>query len=119
MKTIAKTFCAAAAALTILAPAAFADQYIVSLDTQMGDPSPQLLEILRVQIVDRFSHDGGEFVIIDARNEAYLEALFHATSVEPRELWLLPVAWDSSAMADLDTVARMRFAAPVACVFCS
>lgn len=119
MKIFAKTTLPAVAALFAFAGPSLADQFLISVSEPFASVNERVLETLKIEVVDGFSHDGQDFVVVNAPNEAYLETLFNSTSVRPLSLQRLAVDWSGEAMAQIDTAQRLKFGAPVACGFCS
>lgn len=118
MKTLAQTTLAAAALIALAGPS-LADQFLLSVSEPFDAVNERVLETLKIEVVDRFSHDGRNFVVVDAPNEAYLETLFNSTPIRPLSLQRLAVDWSGEAMAEIETAQRLKFGAPVACGFCS
>lgn len=119
MKRLANTTVSAAAALLALASPSLADQFLLSVSQPFESVNERVLETLKIAVVDRFSHDGRNFVVVDAPNEAYLETLFNSTPIRPLSLQRLAVDWSGEAMAEIETAQRLKFGAPVVCGFCS
>lgn len=118
MNRFLKTTAAALAALCV-SSAAMADQYIVSLDAPLAKVSDKLLGALHMEIVDAFAHDGANFVVLETRGIAYVEAFFNAVSTIPLEVHELPVDWAGPPMAQIDLAARLGFGQRLACGFCA
>ncbi|MDG1117488.1 MAG: hypothetical protein P8N72_10200 [Flavimaricola sp.] len=108
----------AATALVLAGPAA-ADQYIISLSEPLDGVSTGLLDTLKIAVVDSFAYQGENFAVIEAPNDAYLEAFFSAITTTPVSLRQLPIDWTGEAMAAIDTSARLRFGDLITCGFCS
>ena len=108
----------AAASLSAATPG-IADQYLVTLNAPMEGVSDRLLRTLKIDVLDKMSHDDQHIVVLEAPSDAYLETFFNTTSITPVALDHLSVDWTSPAMAGIDTVAKLRFGAPMACGFCA
>ena len=119
MKNYIKDAIIAVGTALVLAGPAAADQYIVALSAPLDGVNTRLLDSLKIDIVDIFAHQGENFAVIEAPNDAYLEAFFNAISTAPLSLRQLPVDWEGEAMAAIDTSSRLRFGALMNCDFCS
>lgn len=119
MNRLAKITLSTAAAMIALAGPSLADQFLISVSEPFGAVNERVLETLKIELVDGFSHDGQNFVVVNAPNEAYLETLFNITHIRPLGLQRMAVDWSGEAMLEIETAQRLKFGAPVACGFCS
>jgi len=103
----------------IAASAAMADQYVAQLDAPMAKASAGLLENLKIVEIDAFTHDGTHYVVIEAPNEAYLEAYFYAMSRSPKALHTLGPDWNASGLSSSQLEQQLPILAFASCGFCS
>lgn len=71
------------AALSIGAQSASAEQFVVKTAQPIDQISPRISETLKISEVERFEADGVAFIILDAKNDAYLEAFLYSKAVTP------------------------------------
>jgi hypothetical protein len=62
---------------------ASAEQFVVKLDSQIESGSAALRESLKIKEIERLVSEGTNFLVLDAKNEASLEAYFNAKNVTP------------------------------------
>ena len=72
---------------------------------------PKLMEVLKVSEVESFSEDGRHYVVLEAPDEAYVEAFFHAINREALELHALDADWTNPTMQHLSIAQRLGAAA--------
>ena len=72
-----------AAILAASAQSASAEQFVVKLESALENGSAALRENLKINEIERFESEGTSFLVLDAENEAYLEAYLLARSVTP------------------------------------
>jgi len=104
--------------LSIAMPAT-AEQFAVQIDAAYEGASPRLIETLKVSEVESFSEDGSHFVILEAPDEAYVEAFFFAIHREALELNVVDADWTNPTMQHLTVAQRLGFLREIDCDFCS
>ena len=109
---------AAILALTVALPAQ-ADQFAVRIDAAYDGASPKLMETLKVSEIESFSENGSHYVVLDAPNEAYVEAFFLAIGRKAMELNVLEANWNRPAMKNLPISQRLGFLRSIECGFCT
>ena len=72
-----------AAILVTLAQSVSAEQFVIKLEQSLESGDIALRENLKITEIERFESDGVSFLILDAENEAYLEAYLLARRVTP------------------------------------
>ena len=112
------TIPAALFALSIAMPAT-AEQFAVQIDAAYEGASPRLMEALKVSEVESFSENGSHFVILEAPDEAYVEAFFFAIHREALELNVVDADWTNPTMQHLTAAQRLGFLREIDCDFCS
>jgi len=98
---------------------ATAEQFAVQIDAAYEGASPRLIETLKVSEVESFSEDGSHFVILEAPDEAYVEAFFFAIHREALELNVVDADWTNPTMQHLTVAQRLGFLREIDCDFCS
>ncbi len=109
------------AALFVFAMAlpATAEQFAVQIDAAYEGASPKLKEALKVYEVESFSANGSHYVVLDAPNEAYVEAFFFAINREAIELNVVDADWTNTTMQHLSLAQRLGFLRAINCNFCT
>ena len=116
LKTIAQT----AAAISIAATCtAAADQFAIQTDQQVFGASERLLETLNIREVDAVEINGVHFIVLDARNEGYVEAYVFAMNIDAKGLYRLEEDWDGAGLSSLPIEAREPFLHQELCDFCT
>ena len=96
-----------------------ADQFAVRISSAFDGASSGLLTSLRVTEVDNFTVNGEFFLILDAPDEAYVEAYVFAIGRRAIELNALDADWTHFTVAEMPLETRLGFLRPLACNFCS
>ena len=81
-----RSFIPAAIFAFLAALPASADQFAVQINDAYDGASPKLMQVLKVSEVESFSENGRHYVVLEAPDEAYVEAFFHAINREALEL---------------------------------
>ena len=93
LKSIART----AAAISIAATcSAAADQFAIQTEPPFIGASDRLLATLHIREVDAVEINGAYFIILDARDEGYVEAYVFAMNIEATGLYRLEEDWDGA-----------------------
>ncbi len=111
-------FPAALLALSVAIPAQ-ADQFAVRLDAAYQGASSGLMDTLKVSEIESFTEAGSHYVILEAPNDAYVEAFFLAIGRTALELNRLEADWTMPAMDNLSIAQRLGFMRPITCDFCT
>ncbi len=115
LKTIAQT----AAAISIAATcSAAADQFAIQTDGPVIGASDRLLATLHIREVDAVEINGVHFIVIDARDEGFVEAYVFAMNIEATALYRLEADWDGAGLSSLPNEARAPFLHATVCEFC-
>lgn len=112
------TILAALFAFAITMPAT-AEQFAVEIDEVYEGASPGLMETLKVSEVESFSQDGSHYVVLEAPNEAYVEAFIIAIHRDALELSVVDADWTNPTMQHLSVAQRLGFLREVDCGFCT
>lgn len=110
---------APAVVAVLLGAPALADQYVLQIDGNLAVASVGLRSILQIDEIDAFTLGGNDYVVVEAPDEGYLEAYFHAARHTPRTLSTLDTDWDGPGLAGLALERRMLFMTPADCGFCA
>ncbi len=113
------SFIPAAILASLVAMPASADQFAVQINDAYDGASPKLMEVLKVSEVETFSEDGRHYVVLEAPDEAYVEAFFHAINREALELHALDADWTNPTMQHLSIAQRLGFLRAIDCGFCT
>jgi len=105
-------------ALSVAVPA-HADQFAVRLDAVYEGANPKLLEALKISEIESFSEDGAHYVVVDAPNDAYVEAFVLAIGRDAMELNALDADWSNPVMGNLTISQRLGFFRSIECEFCT
>ncbi|MEY8834803.1 hypothetical protein AB9K29_16805 [Phaeobacter italicus] len=114
-----RKFAAATAISFTIALPVQAEQFAVQLDASYGGASANLMEALKVSEIEAFSEDNAHYVVLDAPNEAYVEAFILAIGREAVGLNALEANWSNPSMQHLSIAQRLGFFRAIACEFCS
>lgn len=98
---------------------ATADQFAVQIDKEYPGASQKLMDVLKISEVESFSENGDHYVVIDAPDEAYVEAFFHAIHLKAIELHTLEANWTNPTMQHLSIGQRLGFLREIDCTFCT
>lgn len=114
-------FITAFATVALLATpvAVLADQYAIETQTAVSKTSARLLDALKIELIDAVEIQGRHFTIIEAPNEAYVEAFVLATHVSPVALYSLEADWKGAGLNSLPVEARAPFLLSSPCDYCS
>jgi hypothetical protein len=114
-KTIAQT---AAAILIAATSSAAADQFAIQTDGPVAGASNPLLATLHIREVAAVEINGAHFIVIDARDEGYVEAYVFAMNIDATSLYRLEEDWDGAGLSSLPMEARVPFLHATVCEFC-
>lgn len=111
-------------ALTVIASglagqAAMADQYVVQINGPLAETSDSLRSTLKIDVIDAFTHEDKDYVVVGAPTEGYLAAYFYAASHTPISLATVDADWTGAGFNGLTLDRRMLFLTPVYCEFCN
>lgn len=96
-----------------------ADQFAVQLDASYEGASVKLMETLKVTEVEVFTEGDAHYVVLDAPDEAYVEAFILAIGREAVALNVLEANWTNPAMQHLSISQRLGFFRAIECESCS
>lgn len=105
-------------ALIISLPAQ-AEQFAVQLDAAYTGVNAKLMETLKIAEIESFSEDGAHYIVLDAPNDAYVEAFVLAIAREAIALNVLEANWSNPMMKDLSMAQRLGFLRRITCEFCT
>lgn len=114
-----RKFAAATAILFTIALPVQADQFAVQLDAPYDGANANLIETLKISEVEAFSEGNAHYVVLDAPNEAYVEAFVLAIGRDAVGLNALEANWSNPSMQHLSIAQRLGFFRAIACEFCS
>lgn len=98
---------------------AAADQFAVKMGAPVDGASQQLLETLHIREIDAVEINGMHFLVIDAKDEGYVEAYVFARHIDAIGLYRLEADWTGAGLSSLPVEAREPFLAETACGFCT
>ncbi len=108
-----------ATALALLgALEAHADQYAIRIDVAFGGATPGLLKALKIEEIDNFKVLGNQYIILDAPDEAYVEAYIFAIGRKAVELSALDADWTHPSVSEMPIESRLRFLRQIECEYC-
>ena len=96
-----------------------ADQFAVQLDAPYDGANASLMETLKISEVEAFSEGNAHYVVLDAPNEAYVEAFVLAIGRDAVGLNTLEANWSNPSMQHLSIARRLGFFRAITCEFCS
>jgi len=114
-----RTFLSAAILAPVLAVPAQADQFAIQTAAPVVGASEQLLKALHVREVDAVEINGVHFIVLDARDEGYVEAYVFAMNIDAKGLYRLEATWDGAGLSSLPIEAREPFLHETQCDFCT
>ena len=109
---------ALALAALVAGSAAVADQFVAEIVTPFGGARAGLLKTLDVVEIEAFSHDGRHYLVLQAPDDGYVEAYFHAIGLTPIALHTLRADWIAPGLADLPLAERLPFLTAAPCDYC-
>jgi cyanophycinase-like exopeptidase len=116
LKTIAQS---AAAILIAATSTAAADQFAIQTAEPVASANERLLGALSIREVDTVEINGVHFIVIEARDEGYVEAYVFAMNIDATGLYRLEADWDGTGLSSLPLQARGPFLHETACAFCT
>ena len=105
-------------ALTIALPTQ-AEQFAVELNTAYDGANAELMETLKISEIESFSENDAHYIVLDAPNDAYVEAFVLAIGRKAIALNVLEANWNNPVMEDLSISQRLGFLRAIACEFCT
>ncbi|MDU8927426.1 hypothetical protein RXV86_08525 [Alisedimentitalea sp. MJ-SS2] len=110
---------ASSALILAVALPAQAEQFAVKLDAAYEGANAKLMESLKISAIESFSQNGAHFVVLDAPNDAYVEAFILAIGRDAIELNAIDADWSNPVMVDLSISQRLGFLRSIECDFCT
>lgn len=110
---------AAIALVVATAGAAAADQYAIQTAEPVTGASQKLLASLQVREIDAVEINGMHYLVIEARDEGYVEAFVFAQNIDAKGLYRLEADWSGSGLSSLPIEAREPFLEETICEFCT
>lgn len=114
-----KIIAQASAALIAATCSAAADQFAVQATGPVAGASERLLDALHIREVDAVEINGVHFIVLEARDEAYVEAYVFAMNIDATGLYRLEAEWDGAGLSSLPVEARTPFLHETVCEFCT
>ncbi|MGI3183659.1 hypothetical protein [Nioella aestuarii] len=111
-------FTTAALVLATAIPAQ-AEQFAVRIDAAYQGANDRLMEAMQITEIDSFSQGDAHYVVLDAPDEAYVEAFFFAIGRDAIELNTLDADWRAPGMDGLSVAQRLDFLRAIHCEFCT
>lgn len=96
-----------------------ADQFAVRLDAAFDGASADLLAALDITLIEGFSENDADYLVLDAPSEAHVEAFLYAIERDARELHALDADWSNPVMRELTASQRIGFLRAMECEFCT
>jgi hypothetical protein len=84
----------------------------------MCNGSDPLLATLHIREVDAVEINGAHFIVIDARDEGYVEAYVFAMNIDATSLYRLEEDWDGAGRSSRPREARVPCLHATVCEFC-
>ena len=103
----------------VAASSATADQFAIQTTEPTVGASEPLLETLHVREVDAVEINGVHFIVLDARDESYVEAYVFAMNIDAKGLYRLEEDWEGAGLSSLPIEAREPFLHQELCDFCT
>lgn len=103
----------------VLAVSAHADQFAIKTTEPVVGASEKLLETLHIREVDAVDINGVHFIVLEARDEGYVEAYVFAMNIDAKGLYRLQEDWDGAGLSSLPIEAREPFLHEAQCEFCT
>ncbi|MEM5542656.1 hypothetical protein WNY61_07885 [Sulfitobacter sp. AS92] len=110
-----------AATILVLATscAASADQFAIRTNKPVSGASERLLETLDVREIEAVEINGAYFIVLEAKNEGYVEAYIFGHGVDAKALYRLEADWTGPGLSSLSVEARGAFFKETICEFCT
>jgi uncharacterized protein involved in high-affinity Fe2+ transport len=108
----------AIALLTATAYSAAADQFAIQTEAPVAGASQGLLASLQIREIDAVEINGVYFLVIDAKDEAYVEAYVNAQHIDAKGLYRLEADWSGVGLSSLPIEAREPFLEETECAYC-
>ena len=99
--------------------AASADQFAIRTNDSVSGASKGLLEALDVREIDAIEMNGAHFLVLDAKNEGYVEAYIFGRGIDAKALYRLEADWTGPGLSSLPEEARGAFFKETICEFCT
>jgi hypothetical protein len=109
----------AIALLIATACSAAADQFAIQTNEPVAAASESLLATLHIREIDAVVINGVFILVIDAKNEAYVEAYTNAQNIAVKSLYRLEADWTGAGLSSLPVEAREPFLKETDCEFCT
>ncbi|MCR9108621.1 hypothetical protein [Marivita sp. XM-24bin2] len=98
--------------------AASADQFAIRIDEPVSGASTRLLDTLNVREIDAVKINGDYYLVLEAKNEGYVEAYIFGQGIDAKGLYRLEADWTGSGLSSLPVEARGAFFEETTCEFC-
>lgn len=99
--------------------AASADQFAIRTEKPVSGASKGLLETLDIREIDAVEINGTHFIVIEAKNEGYVEAYIFGHAIDAKALYRLEADWSGAGLSSLPVEAREAFFEETICEFCT
>ncbi|MHA6344396.1 hypothetical protein [Roseivivax sp. CAU 1761] len=99
--------------------AASADQFAIRTDEPVTGASQGLLATLDVREIDAVEINGAHFIVLEAKNEGYVEAYIFGHGIDAKALYRLEADWTGAGLSSLPVDARGAFFEETICEFCT
>lgn len=99
--------------------AASADQFAIQTDKPVSGASQGLLETLDIREIDALEINGAHFIVLEAKNEGYVEAYIFGRRIDAKALYRLEADWTGAGLSSLPVEARGAFFLETICEFCT
>ncbi|UWR34937.1 hypothetical protein K3759_07555 [Sulfitobacter sp. W027] len=116
LKKMTKTAAAFVFATTC---AASADQFAIRTNEPVSGANKGLLEALDVREIDAVEMNGAHFLVLEAKNEGYVEAYIFGRGIDAKALYRLEADWTGAGLSSLPVEARGAFFEETICEFCT
>ncbi|MDG4649261.1 hypothetical protein P6F26_12470 [Roseibacterium sp. SDUM158017] len=99
--------------------AASADQFAIRTNEPVSGASNGLLETLDIREIDSVEINGVHFIVLEAKNEGYVEAYIFGHGIDAKALYRLEADWTGAGLSSLPVEARGAFFEETTCEFCT
>lgn len=99
--------------------AASADQFAIRTNEPLSGANKGLLEALDVREIEAVEMNGAHFLVLEAKNEGYVEAYIFGRGIDAKALYRLEADWTGAGLSSLPVDARATFFEETICEFCT
>lgn len=98
---------------------AAADEFLLEFDGPVTQDDTALMQSLRLKRIEEFEHDTRRFIVMQARDDASIEAYVRALKLEPVRMMAIRLDWQKLSMGGLSREQSLALLSEVSCAFCA